>query len=351
LHGNEPSGVAALIRILERLSGEAADLGGYLVGLTGNRRALALDRRYLDRDLNRIWRAAEISRVREAHTFEAFEDAEMAELDRVLQEVLDEAGEDAYLLDLHSTSGPGPPFVVFEDTLPNRAFALAFPVTLVLGIEEELGGTLSDYMAELGVTTVGFEAGQHREAAAVERAEAAIWIALSAAGIVAADRAEVVEAWHALDAERGDVPHVMEVRHRHPVASDDRFRMQPGYVSFQNVEVGEKLAEDRTGAISAPEAGRILMPLYQKQGEDGFFIVRSVQRVWLGLSAAVRRLRFERFIHWLPGVVRDSAEADTFEVDTQVARWQTLELFHLLGFRRTARDERWLRMSRRHHDL
>ena len=94
LHGNEPSGVAALIRILERLSGEASDLGGCLVGLTGNRRALALDRRYLDRDLNRIWRAGEVSRVREAHTFEAAEDAEMAELDGVLQQVLDEAGED-----------------------------------------------------------------------------------------------------------------------------------------------------------------------------------------------------------------------------------------------------------------
>jgi hypothetical protein len=34
-----------------------------------------------------------------------------------------------------------------------------------------------------------------------------------------------------------------------------------------------------------------------------------------------------------------------------VARWHTMELFHLLGFRRTAYDERWMRMSRRRYDV
>ena len=351
LHGNEPSGVVALGRVLERLASESANLRGCVVGLSGNRRALALDRRYLDRDLNRIWREAEVGRVREASTFEAAEDEEMAELDSELQRILAEARGRVYLLDLHSTSGPGPPFVVFEDTLPNREFALEFPVTLVLGIEEELGGTLSDFVAELGVTTVGFEAGQHREEAAADRAEAAIWIALSAAGIVASDRAEVAEALRQLDAERGGLPHVVEVRYRHPVRPADGFEMEPGYVSFQNIEAGEMLASDHTGGISASKEGRILMPLYQEQGEDGFFVVRSVQPVWLRLSAAVRRLRLERIMHWLPGVARDPVEPATFEVDTHVARWLTMELFHLLGFRRTAHDERWLRMSRRHHDL
>jgi succinylglutamate desuccinylase len=351
LHGNEPSGVIGLERILRRLSDESSHLSGQLVALSGNRKALAHDCRFIDRDLNRIWRAAEIARVREAGSFEAAEDEELVELDREIERVLAEAQGDVYLLDLHSTSGPGAPFVVFEDTLRNRTFALEFPVTLVLGIEEELSGTLSDYVAELGVTTVGFEAGQHREEAAADRAEAAIWIALAAAGIVGADWPEVTESHRLLNAERGDLPHVVEVRYRHPVVPADGFQMEPGYVSFQTVEAGERVAADRNGGISVSKSGRILMPLYQEQGEDGFFVVRSVRSVWLQLSAALRYLRLERIMHWLPGVKRDPVEVETFEVDTQVARWHTMELFHLLGFRRTAYDERWMRMSRRRYDV
>jgi succinylglutamate desuccinylase len=350
LHGNEPSGVIGVERILKTLEGEGPFLKGCLVGLIGNRRALARDSRFLDRDLNRIWRAAEVARVRESNSFDASEDEEMAELDKEIQQVLAEARGQVFLLDLHSTSGPGPPFVVFEDTLPNRAFALEFPVTLVLGIEEELSGTLSDFMAELGVTTVGFEAGQHREEAAADRAEAAIWIALAAAGVVGQKRPEVGRSRRHLDSARDGLPHVVEVRYRHPVVPGDGFRMESGYMSFQHLNGDEKLASDNGGEIRTTEPGRILMPLYQEQGEDGFFIVRTVRPVWLRLSAAVRRLRLERIMHWLPGVVRDPAEAGTFEVDTQVARWHTMKLFHLLGFRRTARDERWLRMSRRRHD-
>jgi succinylglutamate desuccinylase len=351
LHGNEPSGVIGLERIIERLGVEDSLLKGCLVGLTGNRGALARDSRYLDRDLNRIWRAAEIARVREASSCDSAEDGEMAELDREIERILAEARGRVYLLDLHSTSGPGPPFVVFEDTLPNRAFALEFPVTLVLGIEEELSGTLSDYMAELGVTTVGFEAGQHREDSAADHAEAAVWLALAAAGIVRSKRPEVIESRSQLDAARQGLPHVVEVRYRHPVVPGDGFMMEPGYISFQHIGAEERVATDQRGEIRTSEPGRVLMPLYQEQGEDGFFIVRTVRPVWLRLSAAVRRLRLERLMHWLPGVSRDPVEAGTFEVDTHVARWHTLKLFHLLGFRRTARDDRWLRMSRRHHDL
>ncbi|MDH3254043.1 MAG: succinylglutamate desuccinylase/aspartoacylase family protein [Acidobacteriota bacterium] len=352
LHGNEPSGLLGVQAVLEALASEDDALKGCLVGLSGNRQALAEGRRFIDRDLNRVWRKEEIERVRNSGgSFAVSEDGELADLEREVRRVLEAAQGRVFLLDLHSTSAPGPAFVVFEDTLPNREFALAFPVTLVLGIEEELEGTLSAYSAELGMTTVGFEAGQHDDPASVQGAAAAVWIALAAAGVVSSGRPEVRAARRRLKSERRDAPHVVEVRHRHAVAPAGGFRMLPDFVSFQPVEEGELLAKNSSGPIHAPGSGRILMPLYQEQGEDGFFIVRSVRPLWLGLSAAVRRLRLERIVHWLPGVRRDpGAAGTTFDVDTHVARWYTLQLFHLLGFRRTAYDERWLRMRRRRHD-
>jgi succinylglutamate desuccinylase len=350
VHGNEPAGVLALQRILATLGSESDNLEGCLLALTGNRQALAERRRFIDRDLNRIWRRSELQRVRESGSLEAVEDREMQELDGEIREALAEAGERTFLLDIHTTSGPGPAFVVYEDTLVNRSFALEFPVTLVLGIEEELAGTLTTRFAAHGVTTVGFEAGQHDEEAAVDRAEAAIWIALEAAGIIRQGRRETELARRRFEAERQDVPHVVEVRYRHPIIGGDGFRMEPGFVSFQTIDKGELMATDVRGPIRAPESGRVLMPLYQSQGEDGFFIVRPILPLWLRLSSSARRLRLERIAHLLPGVRRDPVEHEAFEVDTRLARWLTLEFFHLLGFRRVAQDERWLRMKRRRFD-
>jgi succinylglutamate desuccinylase len=51
--------------------------------------------------------------------------------------------------------------------------------------------------------------------------------------------------------------------------------MLPGFRSFQRIEAGEILATDGKGEVRSPETGLLLLPLYQPQGEDGFFLVRE----------------------------------------------------------------------------
>jgi succinylglutamate desuccinylase len=53
--------------------------------------------------------------------------------------------------------------------------------------------------------------------------------------------------------------------------------MRPGFRNFQAVKKKEILADDRKGSIKAIDNGLILMPLYQKQGNDGFFLVRTIE--------------------------------------------------------------------------
>jgi succinylglutamate desuccinylase len=263
------------------------------------------------------------------------------------------AGRPAFLLDLHTTSGGGPAFCVLEDTLPMRRFALALEAPLVLGLEEELSGTLTHWLADRGVVAVGFESGQHEEPAAEERAEAAVWLALEAAGCLApGSRPEVAAARRRLAAERRDLPRVIEVRHRHPVAPEDGFAMAPGFATFSPVARGQALAVDRHGPVTSPQAGLLLMPLYQRLGDDGFFLVREVAPAWLELSTALRRLRLERGLHLLPGVRRHPDLPGSFLVDRRVARFLALDLFHLLGFRRRGpATGRHLVMTRRVHDV
>ena len=361
LHGNEPAGVVGLRRAFARLP-DGEGLAGEVVGLAGNREALARGKRWVDDDLNRIWkrkRVAEVRRLRESGADLdglTVEEREMAELEEAVTRAVDaarDAGQPVYVLDLHTTSGAGPSFCVLEDTLPARRLARALESSLVLGLEEELSGTLTHWLANQGVVAVGFEAGQHEDPAAGERAEAAIWLALEGLGILEeGSRPEVAQARRRLVKERRNLPRVVDVRYRHPVEPGDGFEMAPGFQTFQQVEEGQSLALDRHGAVKAPMDGLLLMPLYQSQGEDGFFIVRKISPLWLKLSIGLRRLRLSRAIHLLPGVEKHPEREGSFLVDQRVARIRALDLFHLLGFRRRGPVKgRYLEMVRRKHDV
>jgi hypothetical protein len=150
-----------------------------------------------------------------------------------------------------------------------------------------------------------------------------------------------------LDAQNESSVGIVEVLYRHPIHNPKGFSMVPGFKSFQDVVEGQLLGKSTDGSILAPRPGMLLMPLYQDQGEDGFFLVREIRPVWLPISATLRSWQLERFLHWLPGVSQDPDRDDTFIVDRRLARFFALRLFHLLGFRREGKDESALVMTRR----
>jgi len=353
VHGNEPAGVIALKRVFRALAGREGALRGEFLGLAGNVTALERRCRYVDRDLNRHWLADHVEALRrgggEGWTTE---DREQRELLSELEAAFARARGAVHVVDLHTTSGVGPPFATLSDTLRNRAFGRSFPIPIVLGLEEQLEGTMLDYLNNLGHVTLGIEGGAHDAPESVDRLEAAVWVALGAAKLVRRRALpECRRARRALrEAARG-IPPVFEVRYRHAVGPDDFFRMNPGYLNFQPLARGEVLAQCRTGEVRAPDGGRILMPLYQELGDDGFFLVREIAPVWLTLSAILRRLRVDRLAPRLPGVRRHPEIPDAVVVDRRLARWFTVEIFHLLGYRREFVSDDGLVMSRRRFDL
>ena len=349
LHGNEPAGAIALARIFARLrEHDGSGITGTFVGLAGNVKALACNQRYLREDLNRIWLPERIARVRAATGRLEDEDEELAELDRELTRARSEAQGRVVVFDVHSVSGPGPAFVTLDDTLSNRALAFRIPSPCVLGLEEELRGTLTDYFVGAGVTSFGFESGQLYDPMSADRAEAAVWIVLEAVGVLPEGQwPEVARSRRLLEQHTGSLPAVVEVRHRQAITPVDQFRMKPGFTSFQTIREGEHLASSARGPVTAPCDGLILMPLYQGQGSDGFFIVRPVHRVWLSVSSFARRLPVHRLLTWFPGVTVHPDDARSFVVDTRRARWLALQFFHLLGFKRQGRTAHGLVMSPR----
>jgi predicted deacylase len=352
IHGNEPAGVHALRRVFRELEARRPPGRGRLVGLAGNRAALARDTRYVSRDLNRGWTpervAALLAGAGDATPGAVSEDVEQHELLRQLLEVLATSSEPVTFLDLHSTSAGGAPFCVISDTLRNRRLAFALPVPVILGLEEALEGTLTTWLDDLGHVAVAFEGGQNADPRTVERHEAALWLTLVTSGFLQADAAPELPALRErLRAAAGGIPRILDVRHREAVAPEDDFSMRPGYVSFQPVRRGEPLAANRRGPILAPFDGLLLMPLYQKQGADGFFLARPVRRIWLRVSALLRQLRLHVLLPVLPGVARSASNPDQLWVDPRVARFLVVEVFHLLGFRRMKSPDRRLRFARR----
>ncbi len=349
VHGNESGGVRAIVRAKEKLLTLGSKIRGRVVLLAGNTRAYQKGVRFIDSDLNRHWTPERLAANRD-EIGPLNEDVEQTELLNILERILAGARDDVYAMDFHSTSAEGVPFGTVGDTLRNRTFAQKFPITLLLGIEEQLDGTILEFLNNLGAVTLGYEGGQHYAQSTADNHEALIWLGLINAGIL--DRADCpdLEKHYAALARATGRPRVVEIRYRHGIDADDDFTMRPGFDNFQPVEKGQPLAEQRSGPVLAPEKGLILMPLYQKLGEDGFFLGREIAPFWLKVSAFFRRLRVGGLMHLLPGVTRTATDADIFEIDTRVARFFPLQIFHLMGFRKRRWKGSKLVVSRRKFD-
>jgi hypothetical protein len=353
VHGNEPAGLEAGRIVLRRLAELTPRFAGELVVLAGNTRALAQRRRYLTKDLNRQFTAERVEAIRVSTKEQRSdpEDEEMFELLQALEIELGSVRGDAYFLDLHTTSAEGIPFVMFGDTLRNRAFASRIPLPLILGLEEQLDGTVLEFVNSQGFVTLGCEGGQHVSPDSIENHAALIWLALYNAGILGEELPEIPAARIRLRKARGHKPHLLEVRYRHSIDPEDQFRMEPGFSNFDRVKSGRLLARDARGEVRARWGGWMLMPLYQGLGNDGFFLASEVRPFWLFLSMLLRRARLAVILQLLPGVSRHTARANSLVVDTRIARWFPLEIFHLFGFRKLRWDGPVLVVSRRPYDL
>ena len=351
LHGNEPAGLIALQRVFDELSGTGLPMRGDLVGLCGNLRALGVGTRFVDEDLNRVWQRERVDAVLASLTTDGSSgdgdrspmvgSAELAEQRELLAAIRAEsrrARGAIHVLDLHTTSSESAPFATVGDTLQNRELALRLPVPLVLGLEEQIDGAMLQYLDRLGWRSIGIEGGQHAAKSSIEAHEDAVWIMLEALGLIETGSSSAPEDRRARLARQAEgLPRVVDVRYRHVVSDEDGFRMHSGFRNFDPVQAGDEVGADRAGPVRAAFAGRLFLPLYQRQGDDGFFIVRQLAPAWLAVSRLLRVAGADRIAPWLPGVRPHPGRSDA----VIVARWArnrwVIGLLHLMGF--TARGE------------
>ena len=149
IHGNETAGVFAARRVLARLTKAEVAIRGELVVLAGNLKALRQGKRYLVKDLNRQWSEARVEALLARSSDptspeDDAEDAEQRELLGAIEAARARARGRVHLADFHTSSAQGIPFVLFGDTIAQRQFVRVFPLPIIVGLEEQLDGALSE---------------------------------------------------------------------------------------------------------------------------------------------------------------------------------------------------------------
>lgn len=272
LHGNEAQGLIALENVFNNPEMKTHQLAGRAVALRGNLQAINENKRFISKDLNRIWTDAENMKINgeaiaELEEYEAIKNAIEAELNGDYTE--------AYLIDLHTTSAPTIPFAVTKNVDNNRRLIEKIDIPYITGLEGYLDGTLLSWMCEKGHCGLAFEAGQHHSRTSMIKHEAFVQLVMYNTGFIKnLAPHKLFKLQDLLDEEMRPKHNHFVLIQRYKIEKEEEFVMEEGFSNFERVYKGEVLAKNQHGEILSDSDANIFMPLYQKQGNDGFFIIK-----------------------------------------------------------------------------
>ncbi len=267
VHGNEPSGVEAIQKVFKQLEHDKPKIAGTVVGVAGNKKALNTGVRYIDEDLNRAWTEENIK---------SGEKKEMFEIISILENYPLRDFTKRYFLDCHTTSSASLPYISVQEINDNDAWAHKFPPYIIRRFSDIVYGCIDHYLTRIGVTGFVFEGGQHESPEAVENHEGMIWLALEkGCDLDLKTLSNRPKSIAALKNQQGEQK-TFEIVHRFGLENRDSFKMQPGYENFQQIKKGELLAISNGEEVRSEWDAHIFMPLYQDQGNDGFFVIEAV---------------------------------------------------------------------------
>ncbi|MFV8225752.1 succinylglutamate desuccinylase/aspartoacylase domain-containing protein [Christiangramia aquimixticola] len=273
IHGNEPSGVLALQRVFKELEKTKPSIKGKIVGVAGNKKALNENKRFIDEDLNRTWTEENVQK----NDPKSHEEKEMFEIIDVLNDYSKAGYSKRYFLDCHTTSSASLPYVSVQEVNDNDEWAHKFPTYIIRGFSDIITGDIDHYLSRTGMTGFVFEAGQHTDERSVENHEGVIWLALKEACDLDLSKISTYpECVERFTKKNAPEQKTFEIIHRHGLKEGETFKMEPGYENFQKIKKGELLAKQNGEEVISEWDAYIFMPLYQSQGDDGFFVVQEV---------------------------------------------------------------------------
>ncbi len=278
MHGNENYGVSAVRKVDELLNESDGLSSGEFIGLAANIPALKERVRFINEDMNRIWFPSIIDKIRRTPVENMLtnERLQIKKLLQILDPYILQSDREVIFVDLHSFSAPGGLFLITpRGKRSEKLVGLSTP--MIFGIDDALQGAALRYLHDQGHTAMAFEGGMHHESRTLTNMVAFLLLINARFGLIQPQLLKDFDVYQKhIRVEASNLPQKVELVYKHIIEPGDRFIMRPGFENFQSVREGDWLADDQTGRIFSPCDGYMLMPLYQEQGDDGFFIVREV---------------------------------------------------------------------------
>ena len=284
LHGNELAGIKALQYVfkmleVEHITNPDFHFHGRIVGLAGNLGAMAAGKRFLNQDMNRMWMPDNVERIRNSPP--QLLGAEERELRDIIHHLETEFHHlpDApiVVMDIHTTTAEGGIFCIATEDPESVRVASELHAPVILGMLDGIRGTTMHYFRRQviprDITAFAFEAGQHEDPKSVNRAIAAVIACMRALDMIDPEHVESVHDRVLIDYAKG-LPRIAELIQAYQIQDETTFEILPGFQNFQPVSKGQLIAYDVGQEIRALDDGLILMPRYQKQGDDGYFLLK-----------------------------------------------------------------------------
>jgi succinylglutamate desuccinylase len=280
LHGNEQIGLHAFRNVFGAIMQHGIHVKGKIVGIAGNLKAIQSNVRFIDYDLNRVWVEDRINNICHGTSPELAEDEELVAIKDIIQKESQGVWTEKVLIDLHSTSSDKGNFLVVPSDEIDHPILKAVGLPIVVNLDNYLMGTLLSYYHKLGFVSCAFEGGTIGTNAVFQLHTSGLWEILDQSGCISHHDHELEDHYiNQLEEVSRSLPEKVSATYRHSVHKQDGFRMLPGFHNFQPVQEGQHLAQDKNGPIYAPKAGMVFLPLYQTEGEDGFFLVEEIKEL------------------------------------------------------------------------
>ena len=269
---NENRAVAAVRKVLKTLTKLKIPIKGQLIGLAGNTGSYK-------KELLGEFKGSFASDSIPSNQDEYLGYNRAEEFVELIEEFEKITGSNVFYFDLKTSSNIHAPYLCHSRNANCSAFAASFPFYKVMGLDTYITDHLGFYLHAKNYTCSTLKVGTHPEFSAELIHESAIWWALVHIGCLREeDVPDFIRHKEVLDGccPEDERQRSFEVIYKYSIKEDEYFRMIPGYRNFQKIQAGEVLATSDGASVISNWDGRIFMPLYHTQSNEGFFILKEI---------------------------------------------------------------------------
>ena len=256
------------------LVGKEIEINGNIIGLQANMEAIKQKERFIDYDLNRIWQKKYFQLAIKNNQ----KNSELYELKKthsIIETIIEKKKKNNItIVDLHNTSSQDGLFTIVSNENEEK-IASYVEIPCITKLFSKVKGSLVQYYNSKGITSLVFEGGAINDPVSIFNHENGIYKILQKMKFIKENDIpiNIIKEREQIKIIHKNKFSKHEVKYIHKIKNEDKFIMMNNITNFKNVNKNDIIGKDVNGEVRAPIKGKILMPLYQSQGSEGFYII------------------------------------------------------------------------------